>query len=191
MRHAILKRLLLICLLCIPAAAWAICKPMRVLAPQWVERVFCIDAAICIDDVARTQEASALYDNALRFVASTVGPFQDNPRVVFCSTEACFRSFGFEKASASTVGKSGIVISPRGWTPYYVRHEMIHHLQAEQLGVLTQLLRPEWFIEGMAYSLSEDPRQPLPDRWQQRRTEFEAWYQKVGKGNLWEAARAL
>lgn len=186
-----LKRLLIIALLCSPAAAWAICKPIRVLAPQWVAGVSCVSERICIDDVSRYQEASELYQSARRFVARALGPFQDNPRVVFCTTDACFQSFGFNKAAASTVGKSGIVLSPRGWTAYYVRHEMIHHLQAERLGVLARWLGPEWFIEGMAYALSEDPRRPLADPWQGHRSKFEQWYRKVGKERLWDEARKL
>lgn len=186
-----LKRLLLVCFLCIPAAAWAIYKPVRVFAPQWVDGISCPSAEICIDDVSRYQEASKLYESSLRFVATTIGPFKDKPRVIFCTTEACFQAFGFKKASAQSVGRVGIVISPRGWTPYYVRHEMIHYRQAEQLGAITQWLSPKWFIEGMAYSLSEDPRQQLSEPWQQYRTEFDTWYQTVGKGRLWAEARKL
>lgn len=188
------KRLICIslsCLLCSPAVAWAIYKPVRVLAPQWVNGISCVTAQICLDDVSRYPEASELYQSALRFVTTAVDPIQEFPRVIFCPTEACFQSFGFDKASASTVGKSGIVIGPNAWTAYYVRHEMIHHLQAERLGVLTQWLGSAWFIEGMAYSLSEDPRQPLPEPWQQHRTRFEAWFQQVGKERLWEEARQL
>lgn len=50
---------------------------------------------------------------------------------------------------------------PRGWEPHFVRHEMIHHLQAERLSTLTLLLKPRWFVEGMACALSDDPREPL------------------------------
>jgi hypothetical protein len=186
------KRLIITSLLCsIPVGAWAIIKPVRVLAPQWVKGIDCINAEICIEDISRLQEATDLYQDSLKFISSAAGPFHKNPRVVFCSTEECFQNFGFKQASASTVGKSGIVISPRGWTSYYVRHEMIHHLQVEQLGILIHWLGPEWFVEGMAYSLSEDPRQPLSNPWEQYRTEFSTWYQKVGKEHLWKEAHNL
>ena len=68
---------------------------------------------------------------------------------------------------------------------------MIHHLQAERLGALSQWLGPKWFMECMAYSLSQVPRQLLSEPWQQFRTVFEAWYRRVygGKGRLWEEAR--
>lgn len=186
------KLLLLSCILCcLPVAAWAFIKPVRVVAPQWVHSIDCVNAEICLEDTSRIQEASDLYQDALQFISSAAGPFQKRPRVVFCSTETCFQSFGFKRAAAITFGTSGIVISPRGWTPYYVRHEMIHHLQAEQLGVLIHWLGPEWFVEGMAYHLSEDPRHPLSNPWEQHRTKFHSWYRKVGKEHLWSEAENL
>jgi hypothetical protein len=73
-----------------------------------------------------------------------------------------------------------------------VRHEMIHHLQKERLGNLRcWLVTPEWFFEGMAYALSEDPRATLAEPWQQYRSRFLAWYQRVGKARLWAEASGL
>lgn len=186
-----LKRLLLIVLLLSPAATWALYKPMRVLAPQLVAGVSCVTETICIDDTTRYGEAERLYNDALHFVDSSVSSIEKSPRVVFCSTEACFQSFGFSKPSASTVGVSGIIISPRGWTQYYLRHEMIHHIQAERLGLYKQWRSPGWFKEGMAYFLSEDPRTNLAEPFQQYRARFEEWYRSVGKERLWEEAKNL
>lgn len=186
-----LKRLFLIALLFSPVAAWALYKPMRVIAPQWVAGVSCPTKTICIDDVTHYGEAQRLYSDALHFVGVAVSTIEKSPRVVFCSTEACFQSFGFNKSSARTVGVAGIVISPRGWNQYYLRHEMIHHIQAERLGMYKQWRSPDWFKEGMAYSLSEDPRTNLSGPWQQYRVRFEAWYQSVGKERLWEEAKNL
>jgi hypothetical protein len=175
-----LKRLLLILLLCIPVAAWAFIKPVRVVAPE-LTGLACVSDNICIDDKSRYQEAAELYDEALRFVGSSVGPIKNNPRISFCSSDACFQSFGLGKRSGATIGTLGIVISPRAWKPYYVRHEMIHHLQNEKLGVVKMLREPQWFIEGMAYVLSEDPRPTLSIPFEQYRAQFEQWYQQVGK----------
>ena len=68
---------------------------------------------------------------------------------------------------------------------------MIHIRQAEELGVFFSLLFPEWFVEGMAYSLSEDPRQPLSEPWEQHRITFYSWFQKIGKNRLWNEAGKL
>lgn len=186
-----LKRLILVMLLLSPAAAWALYKPMRVLAPQWVVGVSCISETICIDDIARGGEAQRLYDNALYFVSSSVASFEKKPRVIFCSTETCFKSFGFNKSSASTVGVSGIIISPRGWHEFYVRHEMIHHIQPERLGVYGAWRSPDWFTEGMAYSLSDDPRAELAEPFHHYRARFNEWYFSVGQERVWEAAKTL
>lgn len=184
-----LKRLLLVGMLCIPVAAWAFFKPMRIVAPE-LTGLSCF-GNICTDDVSRHQEADALYDEALRFVGSSVGSIEKKPRVIFCSSETCFQSFGLGKRSAATIGTFGIVISPRAWKPYYVRHEMIHHLQNEKLGMIKAWREPKWFMEGMAYSLSEDPRPKLSEPFEQYRSQFESWYTQVGKERLWAEARKL
>ena len=183
-------RLVLVCLVASPLAAWAFCKPVRVLAPE-LAGVSCMSEFICTEDVARHAEATVLYDEAYEFVLSSVGTIERRPRVIFCSSQACFRSFGFDRAAAHTVGVSGIVLGPRAWKDYFLRHEMIHHLQAERLGVIRQWLMPEWFTEGMAYVFSQDPRSAIAEPWQGYRSEFERWYQSVGKENLWVEARGL
>jgi hypothetical protein len=186
-----LKRLLLIAILAVPVAAWAFLKPVRVLAPEWAG-VSCVSDIICIDDPSRYSAASALYENAREFVEAAIGPMEHRPRIVFCSTDRCFQSFGLGRRSAATIGTAAIVVSPRAWQPYYVRHEMIHHIQNERLGSLKAFaISPEWFIEGMAYSLSEDPRPVLSEPWQSDRAQFEAWFRQVGKDRLWQEAASL
>ncbi len=174
-----------------PVAAWAMYEPMRVLAPDWVDGVVCISTEICIEDKSRLEIARDLYTEALHDVSNAVGAFHQNPRVIFCSTEECYRLFGFKMASATNVGTSGIVVSPRGWRIFYIRHEMIHHRQSEEFGVLSSLLKPEWLIEGMAYSLSGDPRKQLSERWQTAREKFNAWLESAGKNNLWQEAEKI
>jgi hypothetical protein len=111
---------------------------------------------------------------------------------VFCSTPACSKKFGFTRQNAYTVATVSFVISDRGWRPYFVRHELIHHLQNEHLGSLRAwLFKPAWFREGMAYSLSQDPRNPLPEPLQGYRSRFEVWLEEVGTDKLWVEAELL
>ena len=185
-----LKRIAFVALLALPAAAWAFIKPVRVLAPE-LAGVTC-HGKICVDDPARLAKATALYDEALRFVQLNVGELQSRPRAVFCSTQACSQSFGSTSRIAYTFGTFAVVISHRGWKPYFVRHELIHHLQGERLGSLRNwLFKPDWFREGMAYSMSGDPRRPLPEPLQGYRSQFEIWLQRVGKAQLWSEAEHL
>ncbi len=191
LRGDMLKRLLLIAPLVMPIAAFVFMKPFFILAPEWIG-ISCVSDIICTDDPSRYPVASALYESAVHFVEASVGPMEHRPRVVFCSTEGCFQSFGLGRRSAATVGTIGIVISLRAWTPHYVRHEMLHHVQYERLGSLRAwLVSPEWFIEGMAYSLSEDPRPLLSEPWQSDRTRFQEWFLQIGKDRLWDAAANL
>ena len=185
------KRVLLsLPLLAIPALSWAFFKPIRVLAPQLAGET--CEGAVCVDDPARLRQAQAIYSDSLAFVDQSVGHIKSPPRVVFCSTVACSNRFGFTSNGAYTVGVSGIVISHRGWAPYFTRHEMIHHLQNERLGVFGAWLdRPTWWREGMAYSLSRDERRVLPEPLQSYRSGFDRWLAKTGPDQLWTAVPGL
>jgi hypothetical protein len=168
----------------VPALAWAIVKPVRVLAPEWGGAV-CTSETVCVDDPSKAAEAERLYAEALAFVSVKVSDVPGHPRVTFCSSQACAEHFGLGARSAVTVGTVGTVIGPRAWKAYYVRHELIHYLQARELGALQLLVKPSWFVEGMAYGLSEDPRTPLAQPFEGYRSEFLAWYRSVGKDKMW------
>jgi hypothetical protein len=43
---------------------------------------------------------------------------------VICSKQACSKSFGFTSADAYNFGTVAVVISHRGWKPYFVTHEL-------------------------------------------------------------------
>ena len=180
-------RMLLAAFVIAPIAAWAVVKPVRVLAPQWAG-VTCVDAKLCLDDPAQLEAARKLYADALGFVAAHVAPVDVSPSVVFCASEACAQSFGLGRRSAVTLGRFGAVIGPKAWQAHYLRHEMIHHLQAERLGTAALLLKPKWFVEGMAYALSEDPRANLDEPHESHRREFMAWFAKIDKARLWQEA---
>ncbi len=112
--------------------------------------------------------------------------------MIFCSGRACSKSFGFTYDGAYNVGTFGLAISYRGWHPYFVRHELIHHLQNERLGSLNAwLFKPNWFKEGMAYSLSQDPRRPLPEALESYRTTYEAWAKGIALQDIWAEAEHL
>ena len=190
MRHR-LRWLLVTVVACTPVATWAVFKPVRVLAPTLLG-LHCPSESICIDDLAHLEQASRLRNEAVAFVESRLGPMQKVPRVIFCAHAACAISFGFTSNAAYNVGTSGMVVAPRGWEPYFVRHELIHRSQMEHMGSWHALLfTPTWLIEGMAYSFSEDPRRPLLEPLQGYRAKFESWYTGVRPQNLWAAASAL
>ncbi len=183
-------RLALLLFAIVPALAWVIVKPVRVVIPEW-GGVTCTSRVICVDDPARRAEAEALHAEAVAFVGAKVSPVPGQPRVTFCSTQACADYFGLGARSAVTVGTVGTVIGPRAWKAYYVRHEIIHYLQANELGAIGLLFKPAWFVEGMAYGLSEDPRSPLAEPFEAYRREFMGWFRSVGKAHIWAEGRRL
>lgn len=188
-RHPVVRLVLLIVVVA-PVAAWFIVKPIRVIAPAAIG-ISCPTGPVCVDDVSRQGEASRLYAEALSYVSTSLGTPSAPPKMIFCSTAACADSFGLGARSAVTLGRFGTVIGPRAWKPFYVRHEMIHYLQGERLGVLKLLLKPSWLVEGMAYALSEDPREPLTEPFETYRREFRRWYDSVGNTSLWARAAEI
>ena len=184
------KRIILIALLFTPVVVWSAYKPIRVIMPQW-NGVSCVTEQLCIEFPEKAEEAKALYESAVAFVNEFVGEVHRNPRVTFCTSAKCFGAFGFRApAKAKTVGLSGIVVGPDGWNSHILRHEIIHHLQSERLGIIRQWRSPAWFKEGMAYSLSEDTRN-LTEPYKGYREKFENWSRQASKEQMWEAARNL
>ena len=183
-------RIIFLLLVIIPLAAWFIVKPIRAIAPSTLG-MHCASPSICVDEPDKLQDATALYNEALLFVGKNVGAIEGTPLVVFCSTQHCADQFGLGARSAVTVGTVGTVIGPKAWKNYYVRHELIHQLQWQRFGVLQLLFKPSWLIEGMAYSLSDDPRAQLAEPLQQYRNQFKQWIAQVGRDNMWQAAKSL
>lgn len=185
-----LKKAIFLVALAVPFAAWAFVKPLRVLAPG-LEGVTC-EGLVCVDDETRRAQATTLYRGAVAFVQTRIGAMETTPRAIFCSTRECAEKFGMGRRNAYNVGTGALVIGDRGWYPFFVRHELIHHLQNERLGSFRcWLFKPVWFREGMAYSLSGDPRRPLVQPLEGYRSEFEAWYRQVGPDRLWAEAERL
>jgi len=180
------KKALLLSLLTSAGVLLSACvanQTLRALTPDEFG-LTCTSDNICIDDTARIGEARKLYKNALRFVSVNVGPIARPPRVLFCSTRDCFAQFGDPTVAAHyVVGFDTVVINDIGWYGFILRHELIHHWQSEQFGPARTSRMPRWYLEGMAYVLSRDQRDPLPTpEIQGWRDQFNAW---VAEGNDW------
>lgn len=169
---------------------FVIYKPSRILIPE-INGVECVTKAICIDDITRLEEAEVLVAASVVAIENDLGHLKNHPKFVLCSTQECYEKFGFKRAAAHAIGKSGIVIGPDGWLPHYVKHEIIHHWQAENIGIIRMHLVDEWLIEGMAYALSDDPRQELAPPWQAHRKKFFQWYNSIDQSNLVTAIHSM
>jgi hypothetical protein len=163
-------------------------RPLLALVPQALPGIHCDASRVCTDDTSRLDEARSLYAAANAANTPEAGPLRFHPAVTFCSTTRCAREFGLGGRAAETIGGMGIAVSPRGWKECFVRHELIHCRQSEELGLLAPLYKPDWLIEGMAYSLSGDPRHPLAAPFEQWRSKFDTWNSARGNSDLWQSA---
>lgn len=186
-----IKFLLPIAALPAAAATWIFFKPIRALLPE-LANVRCYEHGGCIDDPTRLAEETALRLQASAFVEHTFGNVDHKPRVIFCTTDVCERHFGFKGNAAFSLGNRAVVVASRGWQPYFVQHELIHCVQVERIGGIRMWLStPTWLVEGMAYSMSGDPRHPLQAPWESYSAQYQEWAKQRAGAELWSRARVL
>ncbi|MHB1656801.1 MAG: hypothetical protein ACYC43_02805 [Burkholderiales bacterium] len=174
-------------LLLLPISAFAFFKPSRILLPE-AFGVSCNEHRVCVDDPSQFAAAATLSSDSKNYLEVQWGMSVGKPKIIFCSTEKCQSAFGLGKRAGFTVGTLGIVIAPRGWKPYYVAHELIHYWQADNFGNMALLKGKKWFVEGMAYSLSNDPRKRLHEPYESYRQKFNDWHRFNSGIPLKEAA---
>lgn len=167
-------KIIIAIIILLPGSVLLLYKPSRTLFPE----IFGISCRqkICIDNPALLDKAQQLLNTARAQLQTKHSLSISNPTIIFCSTESCKNTFGLGQRAAYTLGSLRIAIAPRGWTIYFVAHELIHYWQAENFGTLALLRAESWLIEGMAYALSDDPRTPLKQPFESYRQQFSNWY---------------
>jgi hypothetical protein len=190
-KHALVRLFMLAILsaLLVPVVLWYAVKPLRILAPQ-LNGTTC-RGAICVEDPTQLSRAESLHRDAIAEVARKLSPMDSPPLTVFCSTRQCYRSFGGGAERGATLFDLGVILPPESWVPHIVEHEFIHMLQAQELGLVGRGLRPDWFIEGMPFLISEPPAYDLPDYAVPLVAQYLTWEQRVGRENVWREARKL
>lgn len=164
-------------------SAFAFYKPIRVIIPE-VFGITCQYKNLCVEDSSQLAEAKKLVERSKTNLKTNWGLFIGDPKVIFCSSNKCKETFGLSRAAGFNVGTFGIVITPRGWTDYYVSHELIHFWQAYNFGSYVLISGDSWVIEGMAYALSGDPREELSEPFQSYRSKYLSWLKSIDIGNL-------
>lgn len=185
-RSCTLMATFLLTLVTLPAGAWALFKPIRILAPE-INGATCV-GAVCVEEASTLGVAEALHAMAMENIAEKLRPLAFPPLAVFCSTSECYKSFG-GRGRGITVFNLGVVIAPESWNLNIVEHEFIHMLQAQELGLLGRERTPMWFKEGMAFAVSEPPEFDLPEYAKPWVAQYEAWEQEVGRENVWREIR--
>jgi len=180
--------LVLFLIISIPTMAFSFYKPGRVLIPE-VFGIQCFKENISVEDPSTMNHASDLVHSSIEDLRRNYSLDMDLPRIVFCSTDQCTKRFGLGRRTAIVIGTFGIVMSPRGWKPHYVKYELIHHWQANTFGNLAMLTGEKWIIEGMAYGLSGDPREPLSEPFESYRRKFLSWHESLPPESLEQSIR--
>ena len=135
----------------------------------------CNELNICVDDIKQLDAATSLATSAKENLLTQHGLSVGNPKAIFCSTNKCKETFGLSKVGGLAFGSFAVAVAPRGWKEHYVAHELIHHWQATHFGSLVLITGEQWLIEGMAYALSDDPREILSQPFESYRQQFREW----------------
>lgn len=111
-----------------------------------------------MDDRQRHQLLEEI-ERAKEKVNHVWGSIETRPEIYACSTEVCFQSFGGSTNRANSIGGGKLLLSPRALNSAMVSHEWSHTELYPRVGGLWAWRRiPNWFDEGVAVMVSEDPR---------------------------------
>ncbi|GAA3153186.1 hypothetical protein GCM10010486_18760 [Nonomuraea roseoviolacea subsp. carminata] len=84
-----------------------------------------------------------------------------SPRLLVCVTDACYARIGGKKERGIAILNRSVMLSPRGLDTVIASHEMSHvELHARLAGGVEV---PQWFDEGLAVVVSDDPRYLRPE----------------------------
>ena len=110
----------------------------------------------------KREQFSKIVSEAKIRIAEFYGEVLSQPEILACSTEECFVGLGAKKQRGLHLGKSKILLSPRGLTIPILTHEWSHAELATRMeawldGVFGIHSIPTWFNEGLAVVVSEEP----------------------------------
>jgi hypothetical protein len=107
------------------------------------------------------ESARAIVMAAAHRIASFYGEQRSAPRLFLCTTQECYDGFG-GSARGVAILDVVLVLAPLGFNDVIATHELSHVEMHHRLGRLDTLRRaiPQWFDEGVAAIVSQDPRYP-------------------------------
>ncbi|MBL7255323.1 hypothetical protein [Paractinoplanes lichenicola] len=104
---------------------------------------------------AQKQQLTTVAADARRRVEEFYGGRESDPRLVACFTDSCYDRIGGGGEKGIAILDRAVMLSPRGLDAVIASHEMSHV-------ELSRRLRdgevPQWFDEGLAVVVSQDPR---------------------------------
>ncbi len=111
-----------------------------------------------------THEVSGLVTAAEERVRAFYGMRESNPRIFVCGSDICYRRVGGGGSRGMALLDQALFVSPRGTNTVIISHELSHIELHHRLGLERTLRRdvPQWFDEGLAVNISDDPRYLAP-----------------------------
>ena len=99
-------------------------------------------------------------DEARLRVKAFYGELLSEPKVMICVTDTCYRAVGGGGSRGMAILDRALFLSSRGTTIVIASHELAHVELHHRLGLIDTLRRvvPQWFDEGLAVTISNDPR---------------------------------
>ncbi|TMR96295.1 hypothetical protein [Nonomuraea basaltis] len=98
-------------------------------------------------------------EQANKRVRDYFGGRRRSPDILVCLSEDCYRRIGGGRERGIAVLNRSVMLSPRGVDPVIASHELTHvELRARLDGAEV----PQWFDEGLAVLVSDDPRYLVP-----------------------------
>lgn len=143
-----------------PPAAAAACPACYSLAP--------VAPGVFVDRDStppKTAHAVETVDEARGRVRRFYGTLESSPRILVCLTEACYQRIGGGGSTGIALLNLTLLLSPRGDQVVIASHEMAHIELHHRLGLIATIERdvPQWFDEGLAALVSDDPRYLAPE----------------------------
>lgn len=115
------------------------------------------------DSLPATQRhtVSQALDEANQKVSAFYGERSISPRILVCTTAHCYHRIGGGNERGVAVLNRALILSPLGANPVIASHELSHVELHHRLRSGADPV-PQWFDEGLAVLVSDDPRYLLP-----------------------------
>jgi hypothetical protein len=148
----------MICLAC-PAVPAAICPSCYGFA--WAGDSVYVETNVPEKQIAA---ATATVGDARDRVRRFYGSLQGRPRILLCFTDHCYSRFGAGSRGMALLD-GALILAPRGMNVVIATHELAHIELHSRLGMWRTWFKtvPQWFDEGVAVLVSEDPRYLSPN----------------------------
>lgn len=106
------------------------------------------------------QASAHVVDEGRAKVRAFYRQLESHPEILLCTTDACYKRVGGGASRGMALLDRALVLSPRGLNPTIAAHELAHVELHARLGLVKTMRRtiPQWFDEGLAVYVSDDPR---------------------------------